>query len=311
MAGLPTRTLGRTGMEVTALGYGAMELRGQPLGRPVADDEAGRLLNMVLDAGINLVDTSIDYGVAEELIGRHISHRREEFFLTGKCGCDYTLDATARPSASPHDYRRDNVVGGVEQTLRRCRTDYLDVLQLHLSPSREVLERDRTIETLRELQQAGKVRFIGVSGTLPELGGQIDLGVFDVFQIPYSALDREHEDLIARAAAAGGGTIVRGGAGRGVPSGEPRAVERNADLARAWERADLEPVLDGMSPMEFTLRYTITHADVHCNIAGTIDAEHLRANIAFVDRGPLPADLYAEANRRLAAAGVVPAGAGA
>ena len=81
------RPLGRTGAEVTILGYGAMELRGRPSGPAIGDDEAGRLLNAVLDGGINLIDTSIDYGRSEELIGRHLARRREEFFLASKCGC--------------------------------------------------------------------------------------------------------------------------------------------------------------------------------------------------------------------------------
>ena len=71
-----TRTLGRTGADVTILGYGAMELRGGPRGPEVDDQDAGRLLNAVLDGGINLIDTSPDYGSSEELIGRHAGGRR-------------------------------------------------------------------------------------------------------------------------------------------------------------------------------------------------------------------------------------------
>ncbi len=70
---LPTRPLGRTGFDVTILGYGAMELRGGPRGPEIEDAEAGRLLNALLDYGVNLIDTSIDYGRSEELIGRYVS----------------------------------------------------------------------------------------------------------------------------------------------------------------------------------------------------------------------------------------------
>ena len=78
MADLPKRELGRTGLQVTMLGYGAMELRGAPRARPTTDEQAETILNAVLDAGINYIDTSIDYGVSEERIGRYISHRRSE-----------------------------------------------------------------------------------------------------------------------------------------------------------------------------------------------------------------------------------------
>ena len=76
MIDLPTRTLGRTGARVTTLGYGAMELRGAPRGPEVSDEQAERVLNAVLDAGINIIDTSPDYGRSEEMIGRFVAHRR-------------------------------------------------------------------------------------------------------------------------------------------------------------------------------------------------------------------------------------------
>lgn len=78
---IETRALGRTKADVTILGYGAMELRGLPRGPEIDEDAAGKLLNAVLDGGINLIDTSPDYGASEELIGRFVSHRRDEFFL--------------------------------------------------------------------------------------------------------------------------------------------------------------------------------------------------------------------------------------
>src|SRR5437763_14358795 len=87
MAELPKRMLGRTGMNVTTLGYGAMELRGAPRGRDVSEEQAQSILNAVLDSGVNFIDTSIDYGLAEERIGKYISHRRDEYYLASKSGC--------------------------------------------------------------------------------------------------------------------------------------------------------------------------------------------------------------------------------
>ena len=98
-----TRTLGGTGADVTILSYGAMELRGRPRGPEIADEDAGRLLNAVVDSGINLIDTSPDYGRSEELIGSYIGHRRDEFFLASKCGCLLEIPAGASPPY-PHDY---------------------------------------------------------------------------------------------------------------------------------------------------------------------------------------------------------------
>ena len=212
-----TRTLGGTGAEVTILGYGAMELRGRPRGPQIADEDAGRLLNAVLDGGINLIDTSPDYGRSEELIGTFIGHRRAEFFLASKCGCPIEFPADA-PPPYPHDYSPENVRADVEQSLRRLRTDYLDLVQVHMSPARATLEENHTVQTLKDLQAEGKVRFIGMSGILPHLPDHVAMGVFDVFQIPYSAVQRDHEELITAAAGAGAGTFIRGGAARGAAS---------------------------------------------------------------------------------------------
>lgn len=303
---IPTRVLGRTGAPVTILGYGAMELRGQPRGPAIDDADAGRLLNELLDAGINLIDTSVDYGRSEELIGRYISSRRDEYFLASKCGCPLTVPPDATPPY-PHDYRAANVRAGVEQSLRRLQTDRLDLVQVHLSPSRQEMEDGGTIEELVRLRNEGKVRFLGMSGTLPNLPEQIEMGVFDVFQIPYSALQRDHEQLISQAAQAGAGVLVRGGAARGTTaedknwSAQPIGLGQNVAQER-WQAAGLDELLNGMSRHEFILRFTLSHPGLSSTIVGTSRPEHLHSNVEIASRGPLPDDLYAEARRRLAAA---------
>jgi aryl-alcohol dehydrogenase-like predicted oxidoreductase len=133
---IQTRTLGRTDADVTILGYGAMELRGRPRGPEITDQDAGRLLNAVLDGGVNLIDTSPDYGRSEELIGAWLGHRRDEFFLASKCGCLLELP-TDVPPPYPHDYSAENVRADVEQSLRRLRTANL----AHLRGNIAVAER--------------------------------------------------------------------------------------------------------------------------------------------------------------------------
>jgi aryl-alcohol dehydrogenase-like predicted oxidoreductase len=300
---IATRNLGRTGAEVSILGYGAMELRGKPRGPEIDDGDAGRLLGELLDHGINLIDTSIDYGGSEELIGRHVASRRDEYFLASKCGCMLSLPPGAAPL--PHDFSAANVRAGVEQSLRRLRTDHLDLVQVHLSPSRAEMEAGGTIEELTRLREDGKVRFLGMSGTLPNLPEQIDMGVFDVFQIPYSALQTEHGEWIAKASAAGAGVIVRGGVARGTAAEDKSWSVRPLGIKSRpedrWNAAALDELLDGMSRHEFILRFTLSHPAMSSTIVGTRSAEHLRTNIEIASRGPLPDDIYAEAQRRLAA----------
>jgi aryl-alcohol dehydrogenase-like predicted oxidoreductase len=302
-----TRALGRTGADVTILSYGAMELRGQPRGPEIADADAGRLLNAVLDGGINLIDTSPDYGRSEELIGTYLAHRRAEFFLASKCGCPLELP-TDVPPPDPHDYRPANVRAAVEQSLSRLRTDRLDLVQVHMSPSRATLEENRTVETLTELQAEGKVRFIGMSGILPQLPDHLAMNVFDVFQIPYSAIQRDHEQLITAAADGGAGTFIRGGAARGAASEEKNwqvgPLSQQAGVGqRNWETSGIEDLLTdaGMSRMEFVLRFTLSHPGLSTTIVGTSSPAHLAGNIAVAEKGPLPADLYQEAKKRLPA----------
>jgi len=296
-----TRTLGRTGADVTILGYGAMELRGQPRGPEITDEDAGRLLNAVLDGGINLIDTSPDYGRSEELIGSYVSHRRDEFFLASKCGCLLEIPADT-PPPYPHDYSPKNVRADVEQSLRRLRTDRLDLVQVHMSPSVAVLEDNHTVETLRELQGEGKIRFIGMSGILPDLPGQIALDVFDAFQIPYSAVQRDHEDLITEAA----DTLIRGGAARGAASEEKNWTTGPLTQApglgqRNWETSGIEDLIAdaGIGKQEFIVRFTLSHPALSTTIVGTANPAHLASNIALAEKGPLPSDLYEEAKKRL------------
>src|SRR5215472_1429397 len=163
---IQTRRLGRTGADVTILGYGAMELSGTSRAPVVADDDAGRLLNEVLDSGMSLIDTSPDYGRSEELIGRYLGHRRDEFFLASKCGC---LLSDPPPGASPpypHDYSAANIGAAIERSLRRLGTDHLDLVQVHMSPSRAQMEAEQTVETLMSVRAEGKTRFLGMSGIL-------------------------------------------------------------------------------------------------------------------------------------------------
>jgi aryl-alcohol dehydrogenase-like predicted oxidoreductase len=297
-AGLPASTLGRTGLEVTRLGYGAWALE------KVSGDVADTVLNSVLDAGINFIDTSIDYGRSEEFIGKYISHRRSEFYLATKCGCPVLSDAQGR-----HVFTHDNIVAGVNQSLARMKTDYLDFVQFHTSPTRETLEQDGAIDTLRGLQSEGKIRFLGSSATLPNITDHLDMGVFDEFQIPYSALERDHEDVITQAAEAGIGTVIRGGVAKGEPG---VSAVSHPDYAKPWEKFDeakLNELLeDGESRTAFILRFTLSHPQIHTTIVGTQNPEHLKENVAVAQLGgTLSADTYKEAKRRLALVGVTPA----
>ena len=289
--------LGRTGLEVTQLGYGSMGLRGPRTWgvRVVSEEDAERLLHLVLDAGINFIDTAPDYGLSEERIGRYISSRRNEFYLATKCGCAGIQHEDHLEIR--HVWKRDVIQRNVDASLRRLRTDHLDVLQFHGGDA-ETLRREGLIDLLLDFRQQGVIRFLGASSSLPHLPALIDLGVFDTFQIPYSCLASEHHEWIAKAAATGAGIIIRGGIAHGGPDAE---IQRPA-LHDVWTRAQLDEVRPhGMSRAELILRYTLAHPDCHTTIVGTCNPEHLAENLAAAASGPLPAELCEEIRSRVAA----------
>ena len=155
------------------------------------------------------------------------------------------------------------------------------------------------------------MRFVGVTGTLPNLSEQVDMGVFDAFQIPYSALQRDHEDVITRASDAGMGIIIRGGVARGAPDdwdGRRYYMVSNETMRNWWDEAELDELLDALARIDFMLRFTLSHPDLDTTIVGTANLDHFRANLAAAAMGPLPDDVVVETKRRLDDVGARSAG---
>lgn len=312
MSGLARAVLGRSGLSVTRLGYGSLGLggRGTRAGTIIEPRVAERVLNSVLDSGIDLIDTAPDYGEAEEVIGRWIAHRRSEYLLASKVGCPVGAAAELpipKDRPKPHTHTRDNYRTCVEQSLRRLRTDHLDLVQVHNSPTKEELAADDAVAELVRLRDEGKVRAIGMSATLPDVLDHLELDVFDVIQVPYSVFEPQHEAVIARAAASDVGVIVRGGVAQGsvgvdAASAPPHRQAQVRAQQELWTRARMDELLGDMAPMEFVLRSTLSHPGIGTAIVGTANVDHLARNVEAATRGPLPPDLYAEARRRLAAA---------
>jgi aryl-alcohol dehydrogenase-like predicted oxidoreductase len=296
------RNLGKTNLDVTVLGHGAMEIRGPRIwgGRPVTDAQAETILNAVLDGGINFIDTAWDYGLSEEYIGKYISHRRDEYILASKCGCTWVDKGDH--DETPHVWTRANLRHNIETSLQRMKTDYIDIWQLH-NPEPSQVEAEDLPAFMKEIKKEGKVRHIAISSTLPHLPVYLIWGVFETFQIPYSALERAHEQVIQQVADAGCGVIVRGGVARG----EPGAGLGGKDRWALFEKARLDELCaPGESRTAFLMRYTISHPGMDTTIVGTLIPEHLTENIKAAQAGPLSADVYQEAKRRLSAAGEVP-----
>ena len=300
---LEKSSLGRSNFNVTRLSYGAMELRGAPNGPNIDEKQAGILLNQILDLGINFIDTSIDFGISESLIGKYISDRRSEFYLASKCACSVLPEAIAE---ARHVYTKANIIAGVEQSLIRMKTDYLDVIQFHgtgnVPNTRELLEKHDAVGTLQELQKQGKVRFLGSSSILPHIRDLIEWDVFDALQLPYSPLVSEHGPVINEAANAEIGTIIRGGISQGEPT-EYIEGQTNKIAFDSWNKfteANLDELRSqGESRTSFLLRLTLSNPNISTIIVGTKNINHLKENVKAAFNGNLSSDVYEEANQRL------------
>lgn len=286
MTDLPTAILGRTGIEATRLGYGAGHRK------PMTERQNQDMVRLVVDSGISLIDTAHGYGNSEEMIGLAISERYSEVTVATKCG----------GSPTGGGWTRDNLFWGLEESIKRLKTERIDIMQLHGGSVRE-FEESGTVEALVEMREQGLVKWIGASTNLPHLPTFIEWGVFDIFQLPYSALDRTHEEWITKAAESGTGILIRGG----VALGEPGVGKGSISEWRAFEDAGLDELReDRESRTAFVLRFVANHPSAHCNLVGTTNPAHLQENIDAMLRGPLPDDVYAEAKRRLDSVGVSP-----
>jgi aryl-alcohol dehydrogenase-like predicted oxidoreductase len=296
------RPLGNTGLSATVLGYGAMALRQLPISdsADAAHNPGGALLNRLLDAGVNFIDTAPDYGTSEEIIGQSISHRRDEYLLASKCGCN--IPRGDDPEAPRHVWTAQRLMANIELSLKRLKTDHLDLWQLH-NPEPDAVQAGELLRVMEQVRDAGKVRHIGISSTLPYIPVYLDWNVFESYQIPYSALERKHEQAITAAAKRGAATIIRGG----VAKGEPQADRSASDRWKFWDEAGLDELrTPDESPSAFLLRFTITHPHMHTTIVGTKSLDHLAENLKAAEKGPLPADVYEQARQRLDAVGQSP-----
>jgi len=229
---------GNTGYRVSSLGFGAMNLPSVPF------EQARAALNYALDNGINYIDTAPAYRNSEEIIGESISHRRSEYFLATK--------------TKNRDYQ--TAKEEIERSLERLKTDYIDLLQLHyvnyVHEFKQIMDEGGAYQAALEAKQAGKVRFIGITGHRPELlakwisKGQFDQVLFHLNLAQPFALD----ELI------------------------PEATRLN------MAKVAMKPLSGGfIQPVEKAIRFPYSQ-DVHVTISGMVSVDEVKQNIAAMER---------------------------
>jgi aryl-alcohol dehydrogenase-like predicted oxidoreductase len=279
------RTLGRTGIQVSPYGLGTLMLA-TAMGN--APEDSARIIHKALDAGINFIDTADAYGDSEDVVGKALEGRRDDVVLATKFGRPTGQDPNQQGAS------RRWIVTAVENSLRRLRTDHIDLYQLHRPDPRTDIE--ETLSALTDLIRTGKVRVIGASQTpapdiveaqwVAETRGLVR---FHTEQPPYSILSRGIErEVLPMVQRFGMGALVWGPLGQGLLTGRVRK-DHGSDLRRAavFQHLNDERRLDtvqkliplaaeaGLPMTHLAMAFAIAHPGVTSALIGVRTMEHL------------------------------------
>jgi len=297
-----SRALGRTGIVVSEVGFGAWGIGGRTIGHTSYGETDDRTslaaLGRALEHGINFFDTSSAYGNghSEELIGSAFSAKRRDVVIATKAG----YDAWDRPP----DFSPAAVTASAERSLRRLRTDYIDLLQLH-NPPPEALRSDELKEELAALRSSGKIRAWGVSAKSPAEA----LSAFQSVDVPVVQANFNMMDvravgsgLLDEIARRGVGFIARTPLCFGFLSGTITRQTKfpPGDHRLGWSRAQLDNWIDGAAELLntvgaasgadgalYALRFCLSFPAISTVIPGILTAQEAQANARASDYGPL------------------------
>ena len=278
---LSRNAFGNTGLEVTPIGLGAF-----PVGQDqISEKDAEKLLNGVLDCGVNLIDTARGYGLSEERIGKYLAHRRDEYVLSTKVGYDVE---------GYEDWSAGAVEAGIDRALRLMRTDVLDIVHLH-SCSIELLQSGELAEVMNRARKAGKIKVAAYSGENESLDFAIASGGFQSVQFSINLCDqRSIERALINAKEHNLGVIAK----RPIANVFWRFSERpiGAYAEEYWLRARVMGLVppENMDWLNIALRFAAFTPGVHTCIVGTGKLDHFLENVKVLKRGPLPDELVQE-----------------
>lgn len=294
------RMLGRTGLRVSDLGFGAMTIGGEIFGT-TDDQESLRALHRAIDLGMNFIDTADAYGRghSEELIAQVLKTRRREVILATKGGNQFTARQGLR------NFDPDYITSALEQSLKRLQIETIDLYQLH-NPSQEVMRRGDIFDRLDQFKREGKIRFYGVSLEKTADGiVAIETGKPDTLQVVYNILHQDPEEtLFPLAQKENVGIIARVPLERGVLSGRFKSAAEFAQ--KDWRRGvfpdealvrvqaaveELAFLVKGEVPnlAQAALRFVLSHPAVSTVIPGIRTVQQAESNIA-VSGKTLPAE---------------------
>jgi aryl-alcohol dehydrogenase-like predicted oxidoreductase len=281
------RRLGRTGLKVSEIGLGALEL-GRDWGIPIEGDfgrpderDAISLVRRALDLGINFIDTAPAYQISEERVGKALKGRRQDVYLATKVGEHYNDER-----GFWYDYGAAAVQSSIEQSLRRLQTDTIDLLQIH-SASVEIIRQGEVLDVMQRFQQAGHIRFIGMSGDDEAALVAIENGSYDTVQVVYNIFNQHpRRTVFPRALEHDTGVIIMVPLGHGVIT---RKSEHLDEKEQARVRALDFLIQPDRSLAQAALQFVLAAEAVSTAIPGTRKVANLESNVAATE-GKLSSD---------------------
>lgn len=279
------RLLGRTGLSVSEIGLGALEIgRNWPywqqemeeFNRP-GEQGAIRIVHEAIDHGVNLIDTAAAYMESEELLGKALKGKRSKVVLATKCG--EWFDG----NQSVYDYSAAATEEFIHSSLRKLKTDWIDLLQIH-SGSAEVVKKGETAAAMKKAQKAGKVRFLGISVDRADAAeAAMESGDFDSVQLSYNLMNREMEQsVLGLAQARNIGIIVKDGLATGKLTPKYKLM-KDFELQKKVEEHDRKAKNIGIRLQEYAIRFVLANQAVSSIIVGTKKLDHLFENLKYSD----------------------------
>ena len=281
------RTLGTTGIEVSAFGLGTWELGGLWWG-PITAEDGAAILRRALELGVATYDASDAYGNgrSEVILGEAFRGRREEAVIVTKAGYLVGIDGAQtlflqRDAPQPQCYEPWYLRHECELSLRRLQTDYIDAYLLH-DPPVDVVQREEPWEALRELKQAGKARSIGISSSVAACLEAVRRGYAEVVEVSYSlALPEAAAELFPLCAEKGVGVLARS------PFASGRLFQDAAMVERLTKELVKPPI---QSLHEAAIKFVLAHPHVASCITGVMNTAELESNARAAQRPYLSAE---------------------